>query len=90
MVSEMIKFTAVTSGLPGNRFSPHSLRVGGLVTLFAADVPDSLKQLAGRWASPQSFVVYARATLQQFGNIASALNDASLVTAEHVKMFYVN
>ena len=90
MVSDMIKFTAITSGLPDNRFSPHSLRVGGLVTLFAADVPDSLKQLAGRWASPQSFVVYARATIQQFGNIASALNNSTLVTAEHIRMFYTN
>ena len=88
MVSDMIKATAFCCGLPTNRFSPHSLRVGGLVTLFAADVPDSLKQLAGRWASPQSFVVYARATMQQFGQIASALNNASLVTAEHIKMFY--
>ena len=88
MVSHLIKITAFFAGLPANRLSPHSLRVGGLVTLFAADVPDSLKQLAGRWASPQSFVVYARATMQQFGNIASALNNPSLVTADHIKMFY--
>ena len=77
-------------GLPSTRFSPHSLRVGGLVTLFAADVPDNLKQLAGRWASAKSFVTYARATFQQFGTIARSLNDSSLVTVQHVKMFYTS
>ena len=90
MISHLIKLTAFVSGMPTNRFSPHSLRVGGLVTLFAADVPDSLKQLAGRWASPKSFVVYARATMQQFNHIATALNDPSFVTADHIRMFYQN
>jgi len=47
-----------------------------------------LKQLAGRWASQQSFIVYARATLQQYATIANALNDPALVTADHIKMFY--
>ena len=57
MVADMIKLIAIGKGLPHHRLSPHSLRVGGLVTLMAADVPDNLKQLvAGRWANPKSFL----------------------------------
>ena len=63
MISQLIKLIAKGNGLPAHRFSPHSLRVGGLVTLYAAEVPEHLKQLAGRWANPKSFVTYARATL---------------------------
>jgi hypothetical protein len=88
MVSLFIKTTATLLRLDPAKVALHSLRIGGLVTLFAAGVPDSLKQLAGRWASTKSFVAYARATLQQFGQIGSALNDPNLVTADHVRMFY--
>jgi hypothetical protein len=89
-INSMIKLTAVSCGLPAHRFTPHSLRVGGLVTLIAADVPDNLKQLAGRWANPKSFVAYARATLQQFNQIAVSLNNPSLVLPSQVKMFYTH
>jgi hypothetical protein len=64
MVTSLIKHMALGSGLDCSRFSPHSLRVGGLVSLFAANVPDHLKQLAGRWSDPRSFITYARATIQ--------------------------
>ena len=87
-LSVLIKFIAHAQNLPVHRYSAHSLRIGGLVTLFAADVPDHLKQLAGRWASAKSFVTYARATLQQYSHIASALNQPSLVTANHIRMLY--
>ena len=56
----------------------------------AADVPDHLKQLAGRWANPKSFVAYARATLLQFNRISSTLNDKNLVTADEIKKFYTS
>ena len=62
-LADLLKATCVLLGIRSDLCSLHSLRVGGLVTLFAADVPDSLKQLAGRWSSPTSFVVYARATI---------------------------
>lgn len=88
MISIVLKTTAHALGIPADRISCHSLRVGGLVVLFAADVPDSLKQLAGRWASAESFITYARATLEQYATIANALNNPTLVTAEQVKMFY--
>jgi hypothetical protein len=87
-VALVLKTTAALLGIPANRVSCHSLRVGGLVVLFAAEVPDSLKQLAGRWASAESFITYARATLEQYTTIANALNNPALVTAEQVKMFY--
>ena len=88
MVDFMIKYIAAGSGLNSQRFSPHSLRVGGLVSLFAANVPDHLKQLAGRWSDPKSFITYARATIQQFTQISTSLNDHSLVTADHIHKFY--
>ena len=90
LLASIIKDTAASLGVPPERTSLHSLRVGGLVTLFAGDVPDSLKQLAGRWASPQSFIVYARATMSQYSQIAKTLNNPTLVTAEHIKMFYLH
>jgi predicted RNA-binding protein with PUA-like domain len=83
-----MKKTAIDLGVDHKKVSHHSLRIAGLVTLFAADVPDSLKQLAGRWADPKSFVIYARATMQQFTNIATALNNPQLVTVQHIKKFY--
>ncbi len=63
----MLKTTALALGIPADRISAHSLRVGGLVVFFAAEVPDSLKQLAGHWASANSFIIYAHATLEQYG-----------------------
>jgi hypothetical protein len=88
MISAYMKKTAIDLGVDHKKVSHHSLRIAGLVTLFAADVPDSLKQLAGRWADPKSFVIYARATMQQFTNIATALNNPQLVTVQHIKQFY--
>lgn len=87
-LTNIMRATAVSLGLPAHLVSLHSLRVGGLVALFAAGVPDNLKQLAGRWATAESFTVYARATMQQYGQIMRALNDVSLVTADHVRMLY--
>ena len=88
LLSSLVKYIVRAQGLPESRYSAHSLRIGGLVTLFAADVPDNLKQLAGRWSSSKSFITYARATLQQYAHIASTLNDHSLVTADHIRILY--
>ena len=88
-IAKLMKATAVFCNIPADRVSCHSLRIGGLVTLFAADVPDSLKQLAGRWSSEKSFIMYARATMTQYETIASALNNPNLVTADHMKRFYL-
>jgi len=88
MISEYMKQTAIALGVDHNKVSHHSLRIAGLVTLFAAEVPDSLKQLAGRWADPRSFIIYARATMQQFKTISTALNNPQLVTVHHIKKFY--
>jgi hypothetical protein len=90
MVASYMKRTAQALGIDSKLVAMHSLRVAGLVTLFAADVPDHLKQLAGRWASSLSFIAYARATMQQFGTIAQALNNPNLVTSQHIKMFYAH
>jgi hypothetical protein len=84
----MMKHTATAAGVDSTKVSHHSLRVAGLVTLFAADVPDTLKQLAGRWADTRNFVTYCRATMQQFNQIGQALNNPYLVTIHHIKLFY--
>jgi hypothetical protein len=88
MLANIMKATATSLGLPAHLVSMHSLRIGGLVALTAAGIPDHLKQLAGRWATAESFTVYARATMQQYGQIMRALNDVSLVTARDVKLLY--
>jgi hypothetical protein len=71
-----------------SRVSLHSLRIGGLLALFAACVPSHLKQSAGRWSSGKSFISYARATMEQYGQIASALNNPELVTINHMRQLY--
>jgi hypothetical protein len=87
-LASIMKATCVHLGIDEKKCTLYSIRIGGLVTLFAAGVPDSLKQLAGRWASPTSFIVYARATMAQFSQISSALNDPNLVTSDDIKRFY--
>jgi hypothetical protein len=88
LVSNTMKQTATAAGLAAERVALHSLRVGGLVSLFAAGAPAHLMVLAGRWASESSFVQYMRATMEQYDTIASALNRVDLVTAQHIKLLY--
>jgi LemA protein len=57
--------------------------------VYFINIPDHLKQLAGRWANPKSFLAYARATLQQFNMISKSLNNKFLVTSDEIKKFYV-
>jgi hypothetical protein len=87
-LTSIMRLTASSAGINSARVSLHSLRVGGLVALFAAGVPTHLKQLAGRRANEKSFIAYARATMEQYGEIASALNNPHLVTCEHIRMIY--
>jgi len=51
LVSNTMKAAAFAAGLSPARTGLHSLRVGGLVSLFAAGAPAHLMTLAGRWAS---------------------------------------
>jgi len=88
MLAFIMRRTAIACGLPPELVSIHSIRVGGLVALMAAGIPDELKMLAGRWKTAQGFLVYARSTIQQYSAITAALNDISLVTSEHVRMLY--
>jgi hypothetical protein len=83
-----MKMTAKAAGLNPDRVALHSLRVGGLVSLFAAGAPAHLMVLAGRWASESSFVQYMRATMEQYEATGSALNRVDLVTSQHIQMLY--
>ena len=87
-LKSVMRVTAHMAGLPPEKLSLHSLRIGGLVALYAAGVPSHLKQLAGRWSSEKSFIPYARATMEQFAQIASALNNPLLVSTEHLRHIY--
>jgi len=88
LVANTMKMTAKAAGLNPDRVALHSLRVGGLVSLFAAGAPAHLMVLAGRWASESSFVQYMRATMEQYEAIGSALNRVDLVTSQHIQMLY--
>jgi hypothetical protein len=88
IVAATMKKTALAAGLSADRVMLHSLRVGGLVALFAAGAPAHLMVLAGRWSSESSFVQYMRATIEQYDTIAAALNRVDLVTTQHIKVLY--
>lgn len=88
MVAKAMKDTSARAGLPPDRVGLHSLRIGGLVSLFAANAPSHLLVLAGRWASESSFVQYMRATMEQYNTIAAALNSVDLVNARHIRQLY--
>lgn len=88
LLANTMRLTAQVAGLSSDRVALHSLRVGGLVALFAAGAPAHLMVLAGRWASESSFVQYMRATMEQYEAIGAALNRVDLVTAQHIKMLY--
>jgi hypothetical protein len=83
-----MKLTASAAGIYSDRVSLHSLRIGGLVALFAAGIPNNVKQMAGRWANEKSFIAYARATMEQYSELASALNNPRLVTITHIRKLY--
>lgn len=88
ILSYTMKAASEAAGLSPDRATLHSLRVGGLVSLFAAGVPAHLMTLAGRWASEASFIQYMRASMEQYETIAHALNRVDLVTAQHIKRLY--
>ena len=87
-LATVMKLTASAAGIYSDRVSLHSLRIGGLVALFAAGIPNNVKQMAGRWASEKSFIAYARATMEQYSELASALNNPRLVTITHIRKLY--
>ena len=90
MLATVMKLTALRAGIQPERVSLHSLRIGGLVALFAAGVPNDLKQLAGRWSHEKSFIAYARAMMEQFAELAEALNNPRLVSCAHIRKLYSN
>ena len=88
-VKNLVKFTAIACGVPAERATLHSLRIGGLVQMFAAGVSIEVCQLAGRWASTKSLIPYMRSSMEAFQQVSTVLNDPNLVTPEHVRRLYV-
>jgi hypothetical protein len=87
-INNTFKAARIHLGLPSANMSTHSLRIGGLATLVAADTSEALKVLHGRWAGPSSIKAYVRATMADFERISQALNNRDLYTANHVRLLY--
>jgi hypothetical protein len=78
-----IKVVAVHLGLDPNRYSTHSLRIGGATVMAAAGLPDYVIQLIGRWKS-LAFLTYIRSNLSMFTKALSVLTNPNLFTVSHL------
>jgi hypothetical protein len=78
-----IKVVAVHLGLDPNRYSTHSLRIGGATVMAAAGLPDYVIQLIGRWKS-LAFLTYIRSNLAMFTSALSVLTNPKLFTVSHL------
>ena len=65
-----IKVAAELVGIPSDRVSGHSLRVGSAVSLAKAGASVVEMQGAGRWKSPQMPAHYARVQEAEQGAVA--------------------
>ena len=78
-----IKVVALSLGLDPNRYSTHSLRIGGATVMAAAGLPDYVIQLIGRWKS-LAFLTYIRSNLSMFTKALSVLSNPNLFTVSHL------
>jgi hypothetical protein len=80
--SATLKRMVTIQGFDPEKFSTHSLRIGGATALAAAGVPDSTIQTLGRWKS-LAFLEYIRtsiATLQRA--LLSMINPSTVTTRD--------
>ncbi len=78
-----IKNVAKHLGLDPDRYSTHSLRIGGATVMAAAGLPDYIIQLIGRWKS-LAFLTYIRSNLTMFTKAFSVLTNPNLFTVSHL------
>jgi hypothetical protein len=84
VMNKAIKDTAIHFGFNPEKFSTHSLRIGGASILAAAGVPDSLIQLLGRWRS-LTFLQYIRLTTTQYKRASRAFTNTNGFNSKDLK-----
>ena len=73
-------------GYNPDKFSSHSLRIGGASALAAAGAPSWVIQLTGRWNS-LAFLQYFRLASTQFQRSIELQTDGTTFTAKHIEMW---
>jgi hypothetical protein len=81
-----VKDGAKLYGFNGDRFSSHSIRIGGASALAAAGAPSWVIQLTGRWKS-LAFLQYIRLASTQFQRSIELQTDGTTFTAKHIEMW---
>ena len=71
-LSAAVKKVAVEMGFDPSKFRTHSLRIGGASMLAAANVPDYVIQVQGRWKS-LAFLEYIRIAKRSFDSALAAI-----------------
>ena len=62
-VTTLVKATMEAAGVGPNRYSSHSLRIGGATAALAAGVPPEVIRMMGRWDS-DVYEIYCRRSRQ--------------------------
>jgi hypothetical protein len=75
----MVKKVAVEMGQDPERYSSHSLRIGGATVLAAANFPDYVIQNMGRWKS-LAFLHYLHWATSMMRSAMKVLVDTSVFT----------
>jgi hypothetical protein len=84
VLNQSLKKVASRLGLNVDKYSSHSLRIGGASVLAAAGVPDYVIMKMGRWKS-LAFLMYIRAASSMFRSAMLALSNPHLLTCQHIK-----
>ena len=82
-VNNLLKKGAALFGFDPDKFSSHSLRIGGASALAAAGAPSWVIQLTGRWKS-LAFLIYIRLASATFQRNIEMQTDGTTFTAKHI------
>ena len=83
-LSAAVKKVAVEMGFDPSKFRTHSLRIGGASMLAAANVPDYVIQVQGRWKS-LAFLEYVRIAKKTFDSALAAIVNTEGLTVCDVR-----
>ena len=82
--SASLKRMVAIQGFDPEKFSTHSLRIGGATALAAAGVPDSTIQTLGRWKS-LAFLVYIRTSITTLQRALLSMINPGTVTSRDIE-----
>ena len=85
-INKLLKDGAALFGFPTEKFSSHSLRIGGASALAAAGAPSWVIQLTGRWKSI-AFLQYIRLASTAFQRSIEMQTDGTTFTAKHIQQW---